>query len=180
MVGIVLAIATAQGAVLFLYHLVDERRKEANESSFQYERLSEKPASDILLLSPDGSTRRLSELRGRPVLLHFWATWCPPCKEELPGLLGLSREISHNGELLVVALAMDEDWDAVRDFFGGEIPPEVVRVGTGSSADDYEVSNLPDTYLLDADGLLRLRFSGTRNWQSKLARDTLRKTAGTE
>ncbi|MBI4510845.1 MAG: TlpA family protein disulfide reductase [Deltaproteobacteria bacterium] len=175
LLGIVVAVAAAQGLVLLVYRWVEHGRRDAKESTFQYERSPTKPAADLVLLHPDGSSRKLAELRGKPILLHFWATWCPPCKEELPGLLELGRELAREGELELIALTVDRDWAVVREFFGGEIPPEVMRDGAGSAALGYEVSNLPDTYLLGADGSIRLRFGGARNWRTKLASDTLRK-----
>ena len=168
-----LAVAAAQGIVVLVYRWVDQGRKATTESTFRYERLPGKPASDLVLLSLDGSSRKLADLRGKPILLHFWATWCPPCKEELPGLLELGRELARDGEFQVVALTVDKDWDVVREFFGGKIPPEVMRDGMGSAADSYEVSTLPDTYLLATDGTLLLRFGGARNWRSSAARELL-------
>lgn len=172
--GIVAAVAVAQGLIVLVYRWVDDGRA-TKEPTFRYEHVSPKPAPDLVLLRPDGTSRKLADLRGKPVLLHFWATWCPPCKEELPGLIELGRELSRDGELQLVALTVDKDWAAVRNFFGGEIPAEVMRDGAGSAADGYEVSSLPDTYLLGADGSVRLRFGGARDWRTKLARDALRK-----
>lgn len=100
------------------------------------------------------------------MLLHFWATWCPPCVAELPGLLELGRE----GTVRVIAVSLDEDWTAVREFFAGEIPPEVVRASATTVAKTYGVSILPETYLIGADGMLRLRIAGERDWRSDAAR----------
>ncbi len=174
--GLVLGLVAAQGLIVLAIRWV-EREREANGVTFPSESVPRKPAPVLELLKPDGSHRTLMDLRGKPVLLHFWATWCPPCKEELPALLELGRELEREGELEVVALAMDPDWTAVREFFDGEIPPEVVRDSTGSAAASYDVSTLPDSYLLGADGSTRLRFSEARDWQTELARDTLRRSA---
>jgi thiol-disulfide isomerase/thioredoxin len=170
----IVALALTQGLLVLLYRWVERQRAAAKEATFRYERLPSQPALDLVLLSRTGATTRLAELRGKPVLLHFWATWCPPCKEELPGLLELGRELERAGELQLVALAVDEDWATVREFFAGDIPPEVSRDATGLAAARYDVSTLPDTYLLAADGSIRLRFNGTREWRTQLAHDTLR------
>lgn len=173
-VGIVLALVASQGLVVLVFRWVEHDRATTKESTFRSERLPRAAAPDLILSSPDGSSRRLADLRGKPVLLHFWATWCPPCKEELPGLLEIGRELARAGDLQLVALSMDQDWVAVREFFNGEIPPEVMRDGAGSAADRYDVSTLPDTYLIGADGSMRLRFGGAREWRTELARDALR------
>jgi thiol-disulfide isomerase/thioredoxin len=171
----ILAFVLVQGLAVLGYRWVERHRNGARNAGFPYERLSSAPALGLVLLRPNGTRRTLAELRGQPVLLHFWATWCPPCRAELPGLLELGHELQRAGELQLVALSVDSDWAAVREFFGGRLPPEVSRDAAGSAAAHYDVSTLPDTYLLDAAGSVRLRFNGTRDWRSELARDTLRK-----
>jgi thiol-disulfide isomerase/thioredoxin len=170
----IVALGVAQGLLVVVYRWVERERAAAKTATFPYERLPQQPAFDLVLLSQSGATSRLLELRGKPILLHFWATWCPPCRKELPELLELGRALGRDGNLQLVALAVDEDWATVRAFFGGDVPREVVRDATGAAAARYDVSTLPDTYLLDADGSIRLRFNGTREWQTTLARDTLR------
>jgi len=100
----------------------------------------------------------------------LWATWCAPCRVELPKLLELGRELDRAGRGSVVAVVVDDDWTAVRRFFGGVIPPEVVAVKGHTANNLYDVSTLPDTYLVDADGNVRLRFRGARDWQDPAAR----------
>src|SRR5262245_26405895 len=92
-VAIVLAIALVQGGAVLAYRWVERGRHAAGTAPFSHERLTPRPAPDLALLGADGSQRRLSDYRGRPVLLHFWATWCPPCKAELPALLALGAEL---------------------------------------------------------------------------------------
>ena len=174
LVGLLLAIVAAQSVIVLIYLKVEESRRTAKQATFLYERLSDRPGPDLQLEKPDGSNRRLSEHRGHVVLLHFWATWCPPCREELPGLLELGRELSKEGQFTLLAVSLDNDWSAVRDFFGEKIPPEIMRDATGSAAAKYEISTLPDTYLMAADGALRLRFHGPREWRLMRAREVLR------
>jgi thiol-disulfide isomerase/thioredoxin len=170
---VLLALAAAQALVVIVYRGIEHGRRNREGPTFPYERLSGAMSADLLLLRPDGSSRTLADLRGKPVLLHFWATWCPPCKEELPGLIELARELARDGRVELVALTVDRDWDAVEQFFGGAIPPEVMMDGLGAATARYGLSTLPDTYLLRADGTLQLRFFGVREWDSKRARDVL-------
>jgi thiol-disulfide isomerase/thioredoxin len=171
--AIVGAIATVQILAIVLYRKVEEGRQAPNEAEFSYERLVVRPAPELAFESMDGTARQLRELRGRAVLLHFWATWCPPCREELPGLLALGREQIMAGRLQVVAMSLDADWAPIREFFGDQVPSEVVRDLSGASKTGYDLSTLPDTYLLAADGSVRLRFGGARNWRSPGARRVL-------
>jgi thiol-disulfide isomerase/thioredoxin len=178
--AVVLALATAQAGAVLVYRSVEqERARRTNAAPFKHERLTPRPAPELTFSTPDGS-RRLSDYRGRPVLLHFWATWCPPCKAELPALLALGRELDREGGARVIALATDEDWQAVSRFFGGVVPPAVVREPAGVAAQAFEVSMLPDTYLIGEDGRVLLRFGGARDWSSEAARSALRGMARRE
>lgn len=158
----------AQGLGVLGYLGVERSRSSGTQERFRYEELREvRPAPELALVRPDGAPRRLSEFRGKPVLLHFWATWCPPCREELPELLALGRELSKDGRLELLAVTLDEDWATVREFFGGEVPGEILQDKSQQSMRLYELSTLPDTYLVDSDGLLRLRFGGARDWRGE-------------
>jgi thiol-disulfide isomerase/thioredoxin len=173
--AVVVAVATAQTGAVLVYRWVEHARKERTTSPpFQHEQLLARPAPEVTLTGADGSRRHLSDFRGRPVLLHFWATWCPPCKAELPALLALGRELDREQGVRVVALATDADWNSIRSFFGGLVPDEVALDETGNAAGTFEVSVLPDTYLVDADGWFIQRFGGARDWSSEAARALLR------
>lgn len=121
---------------------------------------------DLLLRRPDGSTARLAEVRSGPLLLHFWATWCPPCTKELPALLAYAAE----ADILVLAVSVDDGWDAVHRLLGPEIPQAVVRANSGDVKRAFDVHDLPVTYLVDSAGRLRLREEGPRDWASPSVR----------
>lgn len=168
MVAVIIA---AQALAVFVYFRLEEAREEGREVPFRYERIDGiPPLPTVELARPNGAVFSSSELRGRPVLLHFWATWCPPCREELPGLLRLAR--SQPG-LRVVAVTVDDDWAVVGRFFDGNVPSEVVRDPSGVLVKQYGVRGLPDTYLLDRGGAARVRFAGARNWKSATTRRAL-------
>jgi len=169
-----LVVLLVQGLAVLVYLGVERLRASGSKESFRYERLAAgRLVPDLTLVNPDGAARRLSDLRGKTVLLHFWATWCPPCREELPGLLALGRDLSRDGGLEVVAVTLDDDWAAVRSFFGGDVPSEVVQDKSSQSTHIYDVSALPDTYLVDPDGSLAMRFGGARDWRGQMARNVL-------
>ncbi len=175
----ILGLLLVQALGMLIYIAVDRRRAKTREAdSFPYERMPGVMAPNLFLARPDGETRDLAELRGKTILLHFWATWCPPCREELPALLEVGQEIARDAPFLVVAVTLDEDWSEVGKFFGGTIPDEVYRDRDGEASKQYEISTLPDSYLLGSDGSLRLRFLGARDWRCAAARDLLSKSAG--
>lgn len=163
----VLVITALQALALVTYRQVEQRRAARSASAFRSERLSHAPSLPALELERADGQRVRTE-PGRRVLLHFWATWCPPCREELPALLALARDVP---ELRVIALSLDDDWTVVRAFFAGAVPPEVMRDPGNTLRQRYEVGALPDTYLLEGGGALR--FAGARAWDTREARAAL-------
>ncbi len=108
----------------------------------------------------DGGEIDLSALRGRPVLVNFWASWCAPCRAEMPALARVAQNYEQAG-LVVVGINQLEDPDAVRQFvqeFGVTFPIALDRDGTVSR--DWRVYGIPQTYLIDADGVIRKAWIG--------------------
>jgi peroxiredoxin len=136
------------------------------------DRQRDKPAPPFVLADPNGITYALEDLRGQVVLLNFWATWCEPCKAEMPELDDLAREYRDAG-LRVLAVNVLEDVESIRRFgeeFQLELPLLVDRRGDVNKA--YSVQGLPTSYLIDADGVIRdvrLGVVTRRYLESKLA-----------
>lgn len=107
----------------------------------------------------------VTELR-RPMLLHFWASWCAPCRRELPALIEAARE--HDAR--VIAISVDAEWAPVRAFFEGAPPPLVARDPAGTLARTLGVSELPDTYVIDAEGRATRRIPRALDWSSSANR----------
>lgn len=95
----------------------------------------------------------------RATLVHFWATWCPPCRTELPALLALPRQ----HPLDVVAVALDQSWEPIEQLLG-ERPANVYLGEAVEAQAALGVRSLPVTYLVHPDGHLQLRFDGARDW----------------
>jgi|FLYL01.1.fsa_nt_gi peroxiredoxin len=123
-------------------------------------------APDFLLESLDGGTLRLSDLRGRPVVLNFWATWCKPCRLEMPRLVEAYERHRDQG-LVVVGLNLQEGPAVIRPFaedYGMDFPIVVDR--DGDVGDAYRVGGvgtdrgLPTTFFIDRDGVIRSVFTG--------------------
>lgn len=124
---------------------------------------------ELVYESHDGQRHELSATSG-PVLLHFWATWCPPCREELPALL----EYARSSNMQVLAVALDSEWPPVTAFLGGAPPAEVVRARS-EAAKDFEVETLPVTFVVTADGWISARLDGPQDWSSTSVRRAVEK-----
>jgi len=130
----------------------------------------DRPAPALALQRFDGAGARVSDFEGQPVVLHFWATWCAPCREELPGLVALAEE----GAARVLAVSVDKGWGSVQRFFGGRPPAPVFLADRDLVKREFGVWQLPVTYILDARGRLRLRIDGPRRWSRDSLRSVLR------
>lgn len=113
-----------------------------------------------------GKPGHLRDLRGKVVVLNFWATWCPPCVEETPSLNRLEKYIeSRNG--VVLGVSVDEDPDAYQKFLkdqGVNFP--TFREPTRKLALEYGTPVYPDTYVIDRHGKIARKFYGPQQWDS--------------
>ncbi len=119
------------------------------------------PAPEFALQTLDGKTLKLADLRGKAVLLNFWATWCPPCKEEIPWFIELQKQYGPQG-LQIVGVAMDDaGHDAIAKFAADMKIDYPVLLGTEQVADQYGgVESLPTTFYIGRDGKIVARVFG--------------------
>jgi len=112
---------------------------------------------------PAGGQLAFETLRGRPLLLNFWATWCPPCKIEIPWFIELQRQYADQG-LVVVGVAMDDDTNkqkVVSEFASQMKIDYPILLGTDQVADQYGgVDALPTTFFIGRDGKIVRRVMG--------------------
>ena len=110
-------------------------------------------AADFALEDANGQILKLSDLRGKVVLLNFWATWCTPCKIEIPWFVEMEREFKDQG-FAIVGVSMDEDgWTAVKPFMADMKVNYRVVLGTEEMAELYGgVQALPTSFVLDRNG----------------------------
>ncbi len=160
---IVVALIVVQAALLAGYWLVERRRsqttgEDAALSTAPARRL-EVQAQPLKLWPRHGDPVDLRTLR-RPTLVHFWATWCPPCRAELPGLLALPDKRPVD----VLAVALDKEWADVDRFLDGRDSAGVLLADHAEVGRAFDVHTLPVTFLVGAGGKLRLRFDGARDW----------------
>lgn len=116
-------------------------------------------APNFRLVLTDGSALTLADLRGRPVLLNFWASWCGPCRMELPDILKQAKE--HDGDLVVIAVNVEESLDAIAPFaaeYSMQIP--VLVDEEGQVVNLYQVRSMPTSYFIDRQGVISARWIG--------------------
>lgn len=122
-----------------------------------------KPAPDFTVQDSDRSVT-LSQLRGKIVVLNFWATWCPPCVEEMPSLVQMQKQLTAKG-VTVLAVSVDDDAGAYNKFLKDHgIDLLTVRDKTKTSSIIYGTFKYPETYIIDRHGTIRRKFIGPVDW----------------
>jgi cytochrome c biogenesis protein CcmG/thiol:disulfide interchange protein DsbE len=119
-------------------------------------------APDFELADGAGKKWSLHSLRGRPVLVSFWATWCPPCVQEMPSLDALSRRLGNRATIL--AVSVDENWEAIHKFFPKGTPLTVLLDPSRAAPASYGTSLFPESFLVDPSGRVRYAFINQRDW----------------
>ena len=124
-------------------------------------------AQEFTLNSVDNNTVSLSDYHGKVVLLNFFATWCPPCREELPSVQKLSKQLAGK-KFAVVAVAIDrDDPGGIASFVkNNKYTFTVLTDSDNSVANKYGVSAVPTVLLIDRKGNIANRIVGGRDWSS--------------
>jgi len=124
----------------------------------------------------DGSNKvTLSQFRGQVVVLNFWATWCPPCVEEMPSLVEMQRRFKARG-VTVLAVSVDVDESAYRQFVKDHnVNLLTVRDPDQKSSALYGTFKFPETYIVDRNGVIRRKFIGAVDWTAPEVTDFLSK-----
>jgi len=126
------------------------------------------PAPDISVVSiANGSTLKLSDLKGKVVLLNFWATWCPPCRQEIPSMMKLNSVMTGK-PFQMVAVSIDEGGKPALDLFfkeSGFILPAYLDP-SGASVKLYGITGVPESFIIDKQGVLIKKVIGGFAWDS--------------
>jgi peroxiredoxin len=113
------------------------------------------PAPDFALRDLDGQVHRLSDHRGEVVFINFWATWCPPCRRELPDIQSVYDDKKDVG-LVVLEVNYQESAAEVQEYWDEQgLTMPVLLDSTGEVLDQYRLVGLPDSFFVDRDGVLR-------------------------
>ena len=117
-------------------------------------------APDFTLQDVSGKNVRLADLKGKVVLLEFWATWCPPCRDEIPAIERLHRQYGGKG-LAILAISLDEGgWDEVKSFVAAHKISYTVLRGTEDVSTKYKVRLVPAMFLVDKEGNIKKQYMG--------------------
>ncbi len=133
------------------------------------------PAPPFRLPNLSGGDADLASFGGRLVLVNFWATWCPPCVDEMPSLERLHRALGKDG-LVVLGVSVDEDEAALKRFVAERgITFSVLRdPGGRRAAQAYHTTGYPETFVIDSAGILREIYVGPAQWDTPGALDHFR------
>jgi peroxiredoxin len=131
-------------------------------------------APEFALADMDGVMHRLSDYRGQVVMVNFWATWCPPCREEMPSMQRAWEQIQDE-DIVILAIDVGEDEDTIFTFTA-DYPvefPLLLDLDSGVTQ-EWPVRGLPTTFIVDPQGRIAYRAIGSRDWEDPALLDTLR------
>jgi DsbE subfamily thiol:disulfide oxidoreductase len=124
-----------------------------------------KQAPDFTLANLSGQSVRLMDLRGKVVLLNFWASWCPPCREEVPSLVKLNKAMSGK-DFRMLAVSIEQGGvEAVEKYFrnAGIRLPALVDAD-GKVGKTFGITGVPETFIIDKQGVIRKKVVGPIDW----------------
>jgi len=129
----------------------------------------DRPAPDFSVEAPGGKVRTISGYQGKLLVLNFFATWCGPCREEMPSMEVLARQVKAEG-ISVLAVDEQEDWATINSFFSGKTPSfDLALDASGAAAEAYELRPqgklmFPETFIVTPKGRVVAKFEGPRDW----------------
>lgn len=134
------------------------------ESSRDTQKTDASKAPDFTLKDAQGRSLSLSSLKGKVILINFWATWCPPCKAEMPSMNKLYNELKGRG-LEVIAVSTDSSLATVKDFLArNRLDFPVLFDENKTVSRQYHVFSMPTTFLINRNGMIVEKFFGEEEW----------------
>ena len=127
-------------------------------------KLEARPAPDIEFTLPSGERAKLSNLKGKVVMLNFWASWCGPCIEEMPALRRLEHHFRDKGFLLLAFNLEDSQDDIQGKIDLGQYPRNLIFQFSKDALRPYDLRAIPVSVLVDSQGLVQDVYHGPRDW----------------
>jgi cytochrome c biogenesis protein CcmG, thiol:disulfide interchange protein DsbE len=141
------------GFIFVIHDLFDQRIIDVGDN-----------APEFAVTTETGRRITQSDFGGKLLVLNFWATWCPPCIEEMPSLNQFARELSPDG-VVVLGVSVDKNENAYRRFLQQQrLNFLVARDGNADIPTDYGTFKWPETYVIDRSGKVVIKHVGPRNW----------------
>lgn len=133
------------------------------------------PAPDFSLTDLKGQMWQLSQLRGKVVFINFWATWCPPCIQEMPSMEALKKKMEGR-DFQMLAIMYNDRPEMGQSFMNKEGYTFPALIDADSLvARQYGLTGVPETFIIDTEGILREKFIGPYDWDSADALQTIEK-----
>jgi len=156
--GIILGVILVIGVVLVILTQKD-RTPQVRRAVVDLE------APGFVLLDSNGATVKLSQFRGKTVFLHFWASWCPNCREELPSIQSLYNRRKSDPDFVFLSVVYRENPAKSMNYLKVNNYDIPLYTDPGEkAARTYGVTGVPETFIIDADGILRKRVIGAGDW----------------
>jgi thiol-disulfide isomerase/thioredoxin len=168
--------ATFAGFAYFVVQGVVEAREGNGKLAGKLLRIEDRRNAPVPfnLEALTGGKVSLDQFRDKTVFLNFWATWCPPCIEEMPSMLRLGERMKNDPNFVMLAVSADDTWDPVRKFFAKGSPPFTVLLDAkGEIAKQYGTTMFPETYIVE-NGRIVAFIEGPRDWDKWYAEEYLR------
>ncbi|MBK5930861.1 TlpA family protein disulfide reductase [Halochromatium salexigens] len=147
----------------------------ASAAGAQLTPVSEAPmAPDFELSGPNAEVYRLEDFQGKPLIVNFWATWCPPCRAEMPSMQRAWEQVESEG-IAIIAINVGEDSEAVKAFLE-QVPVDFpLPLDTDSAVTQrWPLRGLPTTFVVAPDGRLVYKATGEREWDDPALLDQVR------
>jgi len=142
---------------------------QQSEVTSQSSQSTDPLAPDFTLKDLNGKDVKLSDYKGKVVILNFWAVWCKYCKQEMPDFNELNKELEKDNEVVIIAINSQESPDTVKDYLSSnDINLKVLLDQDGSVTQTYGVSGLPNTFIINKDGSLYTYIPGATDKETLL------------
>ena len=142
---------------------------QQNSSTTQATQNNKTIAPDFNLKDLNGKSQKLSDYKGKIVILNFWAVWCKYCKQEMPDLNELNKELEKDKEAVIIAVDAQESADTVKNYLSSNnINLKVLLDQDGSVSQTYGVTGFPTTFIINKDGSLYTYIPGLTNKETLL------------
>ena len=159
--------------IIIIYLLAGSVGVAADQAKSIYQIEKKSIAADFTLKDVEGKSHKLSDYRGKVVMINFWATWCPPCRYELPSMQRAYEKLKRS-DVEFLAINLGEDADTIFTFTADYPVTFPLLMDLDSSVSNmYPVIGLPTTYFVNPEGYLVYRAIGSREWDEKQMLDKI-------